>query len=400
MNSPARVLIVETQSEPGGMWHYASSLARALMEAGLDVTLATMDPFETLEDHTGIRIRSLGSAAQPSFRPFHWLRRGLGQVQRWSRLRQIINEVRPDIVHIHNLLGKFDFLGIRYLRTVGIPVVLTAHDPKPDTGLTAFDWARYRTANAIIVHSVNGIDDLASGGINVERITRVHHGNYLHFCPGSDLSPDEARRSLGLQSTDRIILFFGTILPYKGLDILIDAFARIAADEPDVRLIIAGEPLEDFAPYRNQIKDRGVADRVVLDLRYIPFAELPTYFLSADLAAFPYRRIYQSGVLQLAYGYGRAVVVTDVGGIGEIVEKDRSGLVVPPGDPTALADGIRRLFRDRVAAQEMGRRGRLAAETKYSWEAIARDITEVYRSVCGRVSSNARQVRASATRRS
>jgi len=400
LNSPTRVLIVETQSAPGGMWHYASSLARALTEASLDVTLATIDPFEILEDHAGIRIRSLGRAAHTPHRHFDWLRRGLGQVQRWNRLSQIIREARPDIVHLHNCLGKFDFLGFRYLRTLGIPVVLTAHDPKPDTGLTAFDWARYRSADAIIVHSLNGIKDLANGGVRVEKITRVHHGNYLHLCPGSDLSPDEARRSIGLRGTDRVILFFGTIFPYKGLDVLIEAFAQIAYDEPDVRLVIAGEPLEDFGPYRKQIEDRGFADRVVLDLRYIPFAELPTYFVSSDLVAFPYRRIYQSGVLQLAYGYGRPVVVTDVGGLGEIVQKDRSGLVVPPGDPTALAAGIRRLLRDSVEAQEKGRRGRLAAETKYSWEAIARDVMEVYHSVCGHGSPNTRQVPASATRRS
>jgi glycosyltransferase involved in cell wall biosynthesis len=365
------------------MWHYASALARALGEAGLDVTLATIRPFEALEDHAGIRIRSLGERpARIPFRPLDWLKRGLGQAERWIRLRQIIAEVRPDLIHLHNCLGKLDFLGFRYLRALGIPVVLTAHDPKPDTGLSPFDWARYRAADVLIVHSLNGIKDLTDGGIDPARIRRVHHGNYIHLCPESDLSQVEARQRVGLRGNERVVLFFGTILPYKGLDVLIDAFARIASRERDARLIIAGEPLESFTPYRRRIEDGGIADRVVVDLRYIPFHELAKYFLAADVVAFPYRHIYQSGVLQLAYGYGRPVVVTAVGGIGEIVSQEHSGLVVPAEDVPALANAIQNLLQDSGSAQEMGRRGRLAAETTYSWPSVAQDIIEVYRRVC------------------
>lgn len=382
------------------MWHYASSLARALTDTGLDVTLATIRPFEALEDHAGIRIRSLGERPAPHpFRPLYWLKRALGQVERWIRMRQIIMEVRPEIIHLHNCLGKLDFLGFRFLRALGTPVVLTVHDPKPDTGLTPFDWARYRAADAIIVHSLNGIKDLTDGGIDAQRIRRVHHGNYIHLCPEPDLSPGEARKRVGLRDSDRVVLFFGTILPYKGLDILIDSFAQIASQERDARLVIAGEPLEVFTPYHQRIEEHGIADRVIFDLRYIPFHELPKYFLAADVVAFPYRHIYQSGVLQLAYGYGRPVVVTDVGGIGEIVAQEHSGLVVPPGDPTALAGAIRLLLLDDASAQEMGRRGRLAAESKYSWQSVAQDIIEVYRRACADRSGHPRRVPASAIRR-
>jgi glycosyltransferase involved in cell wall biosynthesis len=383
LKRPLRVLIIETQSQPGGMWHYASSLSRALGEQGLDVTLATIEPFEALGDHAGVRIRSLGvRAAGVGSGAAHWLRRGLGQIDRWKRLRAVIREVRPDLVHLHNLLGKSDFMGLRWLRALGIPLVLTAHDPVPDTGLTAFDWARYRGADAIIVHSLNGIEDLIRGGVQASRIRRVHHGSYLHLCPESSLSMSEARRLIGLRDDHRVILFFGTIARYKGLDVLIDAFAQISGDMPGARLVIAGEPLEPFAPYSAQIRDRGVADKVVLDLRYIPFEEFPKYFQAADVVAFPYRNIYQSGVLQLAYGYGRPVVATSVGGLGEIVADDQSGLIAPPENPPALATAIRCLFQDSDAAREMGRRGRRAAENKYSWHAVVRDVIDVYRSVC------------------
>lgn len=400
MSTPSRVLLIETQGHPGGMWHYASALARALVDAGLDITLATIRPFETLEDHAGIRMRSLGDRVDAvSFRPLGWLRRGLGQAERWVRLRQIVREVHPEIIHLHNCLGRLDFLGFRALRALGIPLVLTAHDPRPDTGLTRFDWARYRSADAIIVHSLNGIRDLTAGGISADRIRRVHHGNYVHLCKDPDLSSGEARRRIGLRESDRIILFFGTILPYKGLDMLIDAFAHIAAQAPNARLVIAGEPLESFAPYDNQITRLGLAERVIRDLRYIPFDDLPSYFLAADVVAFPYRHVYQSGALQLAYGYGRAVVVTDVGGMGEVVAQEQSGLVVPPGNVAALVGAIRRLLEDRVLAETMGRRGRLAAETTYSWRAVAQDVIEVYRGVLEGASRSAGRIPASAARR-
>ncbi len=400
MSNPSRVLLVETQSQPGGMWHYASSLARALTENGLDVALATLAPFEPLEDHAGIRIRLLGDRPGLAGTPVvSWLQRGMGQAHLWYRLLRIVREVRPDLVHVHNCLGKFDFLGFRGLRLLGIPVVLTAHDPRPDTGLTPFDWARYRAADAIIVHSLNGIEDLTRVGVDARKTTRVHHGNYLHLCPGSDLPPHEARRRAGLRDADRVILFFGTILPYKGLDILIDAFSRVASSDPDVRLVIAGEPLESFTPYRRQIETLGLEGRVMLDLRYVPFEELPIFFVSADIVAFPYRYIYQSGVLQLAYGYRRPVVVTDVGGIGEVVAQEQSGLVVPAQDPTALAEAIRQLLHDGATAREMGRRGRVAAETTHSWSAVGQDVLEVYRRVCDETPARAKRVPAAAGRR-
>lgn len=371
------------------------------MDAGLDVTLATLHPFEPLNDHAGLRIRSLGERpVRASFRPLHWLRRGLGQIQRWIRLYQIMREVRPELVHLHNAVGVMDFLGLRFVRALGLPVVLTPHEPRSDTTTTPFDWARYRAADAVIVHSTNGINDLVQGGIKTAKIRRVHLGNFLSLCPASDLSPSQARQLVGLGDRDRVILFFGTVAPYKGLDTLIHAFAQIAADEPDVKMIIAGEPLEPFTSYQTEIERAGVADRVVLDLRYIPFVELPKYFLSADVVAFPYRRIYQSAALQFAYGYGRAVVVTDVGGLGEAVAQDQSGLVVPPGDSGALATAIRRLLRDSASQQEMGRRGRRAAETKYSWQAVARDIIEIYRGVLENSPANTRRIPASSARRS
>jgi D-inositol-3-phosphate glycosyltransferase len=379
MKVPQRILVVETQSAPGGMWHYACSLSRALSEAGCEVVLAGTAPYEPVDAGAGVRVVSLGERTVLS--PFFlltWLRRLAIQTARFRRLCILVRQFAPDIVHVHNTIGRLDFLYFRYLKRLGPRVVYTAHDPHPDTGLTRFDWARYRAADVILVHSFNGREDLQAGGIPADRIVRIHHGNYLHLCPTPALTGEDARVSLGLRPGARVALFFGTILPYKGLDVLLEAWSRL---EQPVYLVVAGEPLEDFAPYRQQIARLALDAWVRLDLRYIPFEEFPKFFSAADVVVFPYRHIYQSGVLQIAYAYARPVVATSVGGLGEVVAEDRTGLVVPPEDPGALAAAIERILTVPLEAARMGARGRRLAETKYGWHAIADEVRGVYRAM-------------------
>jgi D-inositol-3-phosphate glycosyltransferase len=382
LSNSSRVLVVETQSTPGGWWHYACVLSRALADTGCEVALATTVPFEPLEETKSIRVIAIGTRPTPSsFRPLSWLRRALFQFDRFRRLGQAIREFRPDIIHFHNTVGKLDFLYFRWLRLFRRRIVYTAHDIRLDSEVTWFDWARFRAADAILVHSLNAREDLKAGGIDEARIVRIHHGNYLHLCPPSSISPEDARSSLGLHPDDQVVLFFGTISPYKGLDLLIDAFAKVCLENRSAYLVIAGEPLQDFTPYRRLIESYDLTRRVLLDLRYIPFSDFPKYFTSAHAVIFPYRQIYQSGVLQLAYAYGRPVVVTNVGGLGETVAEDQTGLVVPAEDVGALVSAIHSMLADSTAAEEMGRRGRWLAETKYGWDTIAQQISETYRSV-------------------
>lgn len=382
---PLRVLTVEPESQPGGMWHYACSLAKALESAGVQVALATVFPFEPVEGCSDLSLWSLGTRA-PRTRSA-----ALSVVLRWAshirKVRQlcaVTQRFQPDVVHVLNPIGKLDFAYFWAVKALGAPVVYTAHEPRADTGGGWFESSRYLAADAILVHSSNGVKDLTARGIPESRIVQIHHGNYLHFCGRAELPPETAKQMIGLRPADRVVLFFGTIAPYKGLDVLLDAFGELRSSGPLPYLVVAGEPLEDFSAYRRRAQALGLADRVVFDLRYIPFTDLPKYFLSADVVAFPYRQIYQSGVLQLAYAYGRPVVAAAVGGVGEAVAEDGTGLVVPPGDAAALAAALRAVLSNTGMAEEMGRRAYRVAEEKYSWRAIARTVEGVYRSVCHR----------------
>lgn len=377
---PHRVLVVEPESYPGGMWHYANAFSRALRRAGVEVFLATVSPFEALPGSEELEIYSIGTRVSRTGVPrlYDRAHRHLGKL---AGLRRIVERVRPDIVHVLNGLGKLDFLFFAFLRRRRIRVVYTAHDvnPGPDESPSRwYDWARYRRCDAIVALSLRAVHDLTSGGIERSKIVHVHHGDYLEYCKDEGLTRDQARAALGLAPDAGVLLFFGTIAPYKGLDVLVDAFAIVANRNPRARLIIAGEPLEDFAPYRQRVEKLGLDGAVICDLRYIPLDEIPRYFAACDVVALPYRTIYQSGVLQLAYGFSRPVVATDVGGLGVAVAEDGTGIVVAKNEPEALASAILALLADPTTAAEMGSRGRQLAATKYAWDEVARTMVETY----------------------
>jgi len=413
VTGPRRVLIVEPEGTSGN-WHYAVKLSGALAEEGLEVGLATLAPFEELPNHSTVPVFPIGKQAPAEVEHIeqgrtydlnaarlNGSRNGslvwphLLSVQRFAyhvskvrQLRKVVRDYRPDIVHVQLPLGKLDFLYFRYFKSLGIRVVYTAFQPSPLTSRgSLFERLRYQEADVILVHASSTVKQLIAGGIAERKIKSITHGNFTDLCQPLDVAPEQAKRLLGLPVDARVVLFFGAIEPRKGLDLLIEAFARLSRDDPKLHLVIAGFPNEDFAPYQERIRGSGAEDRVLLALRWVPFAEMQNYFNPADAVVLPYRRISQSGVLQLAYAYARPLVVTNVGGIAESVSQDGTGIVAAALDAEGIADAIRRLLSDRQEAERMGARGRRLAGTKYSWSRIAREVAGIYQEVCAEPSS-------------
>ena len=127
--------------------------------------------------------------------------------------------------------------------------------------------------------------------------------------------------------------------------------------------------------------EQGTMDRIRWDICYIPNESIADYFVSADVVALPYVKIYQSAVLQLAYAFGKPVVASDLGGVREAVEEDGSGLLVPPCEPKALADALVKVLTNDELARVLGERGKLLARTKYSWRGIAAKTRQIYEEV-------------------
>lgn len=190
------------------------------------------------------------------------------------------------------------------------------------------------------------------------------HPLYDHF--GASIPMAEARQKLGIADDRKVSLFFGFIRDYKGLDLLIDAMAQLPADHT---LIIAGEPYGDMAKYHEAIARHGLKDRVIDHIRYISDAEVPLFFSAADAVVLPYKSATQSGITAIAYHFGTPVIATDVGGLKESVEHDRTGLIVPLAEADGIAGAIAGFHASGRAAAYRARIAELREEL--SWRRFA-----------------------------
>ena len=196
----------------------------------------------------------------------------------------------------------------------------------------------------------------------------VPHPLYGQF--GDAIAKDEARRRLGLSDDARVLLFFGFIRQYKGLDVLLRAMARW--EDPSAILLVVGEFYEDESRYRDLVRDLGIESRVRFVAEYVANDQVAPYFGAADVVTLPYRHATQSGIIPVAYHLDRPVICTDVGGLGEIVRHEHSGFLVPPEDPDAFAAALQRFYaenwEDRLTDGVRAEKGR------YTWERFARAV--------------------------
>jgi glycosyltransferase involved in cell wall biosynthesis len=180
-------------------------------------------------------------------------------------------------------------------------------------------------------------------------ILQVRHPLYDNF--GSPVAKDKAREHLGISSDTRVLLFFGFIRAYKGLDLLLKALPLIR--EQNILLVVAGEFYDEPAAYHRLINELGIENKVKLMADFIPSDQVRFYFSAADLVVQPYRNATQSGVTPLAYHFDKPMVVTNVGGLPDYVENEKTGLIAEP-EPASLAQAINRFFEfgaDRFSAQ-------------------------------------------------
>lgn len=195
---------------------------------------------------------------------------------------------------------------------------------------------------------------------------------------GDPVPRDEACHRLGLDSALRYALFFGLIRDYKGLDLLLDAWSRLRAEgkTQGCRLIVAGEFYTPKEPYLKQIADNGLQEEVLLHDRFVPDEEVKNYFSAADFVVQPYRTATQSGVTQIAYQFRLPMVVTNVGGLPEIVPDGRVGYVCRP-DAASVAAAVERIWQSGTLARF--RENMTEERNRFSWEEMCDRIEECYR---------------------
>jgi glycosyltransferase involved in cell wall biosynthesis len=201
------------------------------------------------------------------------------------------------------------------------------------------------------------------------------HPIFNHF--GTSINKEEARIKLGLDIQEKVILFFGFIRQYKGLDLLLNAMASEAIKEAKIKLMVVGEFYEDAQPYYDMIASLGISDRVILHNEFVPDAEVKNYVCAADFIIQPYRNATQSGVTPLAYHFEKPMLVTNVGALPDTVPDGKVGVVVKP-NATAIAEGILKLYSIGVAhfipfVQ--------AEKQKYSWESMASNFLHLFQKI-------------------
>ena len=182
-----------------------------------------------------------------------------------------------------------------------------------------------------------------------------------------------------------VVLFFGILAPSKGIPDLLRAFASVKKKAPSTKLVVAGKPTKhiDLDELLSLASELGISDSTVFDSRYIPIEEVSPLMEMAAVVVYPYISSTQSGSLQVAYASGRPVIATNVGGLPEAVEDNKSGFLVPVGSPEALAQAILNFIENPNLTDEMGTYAKHLSETRFSWKPIAQKILEIYDTYLG-----------------
>ena len=375
-----RVLMVEPGGI-GGMYAYADGLSRGLTQVGLDVTVLTCSLWPE-----GPAPYAVAPGLLPVLEPkrtwsrLHWAADRLRRTLTNSLRRNSFGARSPfDVVHMQGGVPLVDQVLLRPLAWRRA-VVLTVHDVQQHServiSRPGFLSRYFRIPRRLIVHFADGKRQMIEDwGIPPDRVDVIPHG--LPAVKRCDRAV--ARAQLDLAQDASIILFFGAIRDNKGLDVLIRAMAEIRRREPGALLVIAGRPRRDvsFQRYAHIIRECGVGECVRLYVRFIPEDEVDVFFSAADVVALPYLRFEaQSGVLLRAYAHGLPVVATRVGAITELVEADKVGIVVPPGDVEALGSGVVEALH-RTSA--FTKRYAAGVAARYAWENVARLHERTYR---------------------
>ena len=291
----------------------------------------------------------------------------------------------PDMLHLRRALDG-DVVHYQWLTIPGLdrhllppirPQVMTAHyilPPQPSRRAVRSARHVFGAMDAVVAHSEHSATRLRNEvGLDPARVRVIPHGafDYLTRLPQEKPLPAELEGAEG-----PVILSFGLLRPYKGIENLLEAFGQVAGNNPAAELWIVGNPRMDIGPLRRQATDAG--GRVRFVTRFVDDAEIPAIFRRADLVVLPYLDAEHSGVLYTGLAFGKPMVVSAVGGFPEVAAHGAARLV-PPGDTAALATTLRELLGDEPARAELASAATAAAAGPYSWDEAARLHLDLYR---------------------
>lgn len=358
----------------GGIADFNEALCKALIEQGIKTSIVSfylqypgfLFPGKTQvsggSPPPGIQIHSLISSVNPLS---------------WFRTAAFIKKQKPDFIIIRYWLP---FMSpalstiARQVKKAGIRVIaitdnVIPHEKRPgDLALTKYF---INSCDAFVAMSRTVVEDLMKFTTS-KPISFSPHPVYDIF--GSPIPKEEARAKLGIELNQKMILFFGFVRPYKGLDLLLKAMSMEQVRRLNIFLVVAGEFYGDEKHYKDLVQELKISNNVQFHSSYIPKEEVKNFFCAADLVVQPYKSATQSGITQIAYHFERPMIVTNVGGLAEIVSDGKTGYVVDV-DPEKIALRIAD-FYDQNKENEFSDAARIEKE-KFSWPAYVRSLLKL-----------------------
>lgn len=358
----------------GGISTYNERLAKAYQDLGNEVSIYTFSlqypsiffpgttqySKEAPPENLDIRVRI------NSINPITW----------WKTGREVSKE-KPDLVVVRFWIPFMaPCLGTicRIIRRAGIKVVAIADNIVPhEKKLMDRQLARYfvNSVDYFVTMSKSVLDDLEEIDRDKPKKLTVHP-LYDNF--GLAISKKEAIQRLKLRPEFRYILFFGFIREYKGLDLLLKAFADERFNSMDLRLLVVGEFYSDSAPYLKLIEEGDLHERVIMHNEFVPNTEVVNYFCASSLVVQPYKDATQSGITQIAYHFDKPMITTNVGGLSETIADNKVGFVVEP-DTGQIADAMYKYFSGNL--EEPFTRNVKEEKKRFSWDTMIEAIDEV-----------------------
>jgi len=368
----------------GGIHQYSVQLANNLAKTN-EVQAVSYKSMFPRWFYPGESVKQSGEIAVSEGIAIHEILKYHSVMSSFKAARIINNSIRPEVVDIQWFVPQHGFILIplilllKYWFRSKAKVLLTVHNVLPHErrlfdGL--FSRLAFRFSDRLLVHAEKLREEAVQHfRQDPRKIVVVPHG----ICADAAVAYGkcEARARLGIKQK-HVLLFFGFVRPYKGLNDLIGAFERVV-ERFDVALLIAGEFFSGLAQCREALRNKGLLERTYLFPRYISSEEVPVYFAAADLLIQPYVKFSgQSGVTQTAYLHSVPVIATDVGGLPELVVHGKTGTIVQAQDPTGLASAIETLLVDDDRRRQYGLNGKKLLETELAWDRVTQTLVEIY----------------------
>jgi glycosyltransferase involved in cell wall biosynthesis len=365
---------------------YDQEIVQALARTGNDVLLfgkalpakdpLTRDPLLRQHFYLGLAGKFWTKVPRSALRVV----KGISHFEAMARLARVLKRWSPDVIHFQWLpLPALDVRFLPLLRRIA-PLVLTVHDTMPFNGapgssLQAVGFLdALRAFDHLIVHTDQGVSRVAAHLGRADRIARIPHG--LLYDVSATRPPRRAARDAEGRVT---FLLLGMVKPYKGIDVMIRALARLAPEtRAQCRVRVVGQAHMDTAPLLALARELGVSDTISFDFRFIPDEEMVSQLDDSTVLAFPYREIEASGVLMAGIARSRPLIASRLGAFGELIEDGRQGLLLPPGDEVALATALERVIAEPGLLDRITDGMETMRTSIPSWDGIAGRTVEVY----------------------